>query len=113
MAKAIFNSEHKAVLDTLLLHLPNVAPGKMFGYPAYYVNRKLFACMYGNGVGVKVPEELAENLLTEEHIIPFQPMGKPRMREWVQIDRPYSADYRLERRRPGAGPQGQLRHHHW
>jgi hypothetical protein len=42
MAKAVFNSEYKAVLDTLLLHLPNVTPGKMFGHPACYANGKTF-----------------------------------------------------------------------
>jgi hypothetical protein len=45
--------EHKAVLDDFLLTLPGVHAGKMFGYPAYYVNKKLFACVYGEGVGVR------------------------------------------------------------
>jgi hypothetical protein len=42
---------------------------------------------------VKVPEHLAHRLLSEEHIVPFQPMGKPRMREWMQINRSHAADY--------------------
>ena len=42
MAKVDFNAEHKKVLDDFLLHLPDVSAGKMFGYPAYYVHRKLF-----------------------------------------------------------------------
>lgn len=96
MVKPIANEDHKVVLDSLLLSLPGVVAGKMFGYPAYYVNRKLFACVYGNGVGVKVPEKLATSLLSEEHIVAFQPMGKPRMREWVQINRSCSADYSLD-----------------
>jgi hypothetical protein len=96
MAKAVFNSHHKAVLDALLQQLPGVTPGKMFGYPAYYVHGKLFACVYGDGVGVKVPEETANNLLTNTHGVPFQPMGKPKMREWVQINRLDSSDYRLD-----------------
>lgn len=96
MGKPIANDEHKTVLDSLLLPMSGVAGGKMFGYPAYYVNRKLFACVYGDGVGVKVPEELAKTLLAEKYIVPFQPMGKLRMREWVQINRSHSADYRLD-----------------
>ncbi len=34
---ANFNSDHKAVLDDLLLSFPEVRAGKMFGFPAYYV----------------------------------------------------------------------------
>ncbi|MBS3920825.1 MAG: hypothetical protein KG012_18285 [Deltaproteobacteria bacterium] len=65
----------------------------MFGYPAYYVDGKLFACIYGKGVGVKVSEELANKLLSEKHVVPFQPLGKPKMREWIQINHAKSADY--------------------
>jgi hypothetical protein len=43
-----------------------------------------------------VPEETANILLKAAHIVPFQPMGKPKMREWVQINRASSADYRLD-----------------
>jgi len=68
----------------------------MFGYPAYYVGRKLFACVYGEGIGVKVPEEVATRLLSKRHIVPFQPLGKPRMREWIQINREKSADYQRD-----------------
>ena len=80
----------------MLLAIPGVVAGKMFGYPAYYVNRKLFACVYGEGVGVKVPEEVATKLLSKQHIASFQPLGKPRMREWIQINRKGSADYRKD-----------------
>lgn len=83
-------------LDRLLLHLPGVTSGKMFGYPAYYAHGKLFACVYHDGVGVKVPEEAANKLLEADHIVPFQPMGKPKMREWIQINHESSADYRLD-----------------
>lgn len=96
MAKAVFNPQHKAMLDTLLQQLPGVTTGKMFGYPAYYVNGKLFACVYSDGVGVKVPEETANSLLTNAHVVSFQPMGKPKMREWVQINRLISSDYKLD-----------------
>jgi hypothetical protein len=96
MATLIYETKHKEVLDTMLLGLPGVRAGKMFGYPAYYINDKLFACVYGSGVGVKVPEDFAAELLKLPHIFPFQPLGKPRMKEWIQIDRPRSEDYRLD-----------------
>ena len=94
----IFNPDHKAVLDDLLLGHPLVRPGKMFGYPAYYVGRKLCICLYEQGVGVKLPEKTAAQLLqTDKNVIPFQPLGKPKMREWVQINLSRSEDYRQYR----------------
>ena len=96
MPKKNVATDHKRILDSLLLSMPSVAEGKMFGYAAYYVNRKLFACIYGEGVGVEVPEEVANKLLTEKHVVPFQPFGKPKMREWIQINRPRSSDYRKD-----------------
>ena len=89
-------SLHKVILDSLLLNMPGVEEGKMFGYAAYYVNGKLFACIYGEGVGVKVPEAVASKLLLKKHIVPFQPLGKPKMPEWIQINRAKSADYRKD-----------------
>ena len=65
----------------------------MFGYPAYYVNKKLFACLYEDGVGIKVPENLAKELVGEEGIIYFQPLGRRKMREWIQINHENSIDY--------------------
>ena len=92
---ANFNPEHKAILDDLLLRHSLVQPGKMFGFPAYYVGRKLCICLYGQGVGVKLPEQSAARLLqTDPNAIPFQPMGKSKMREWVQINLSRSEDYR-------------------
>ena len=93
MANQKFNEEHKKILDSFLLEIPGIVPGKMFGYPAYYVNKKLFACLYENGVGIKVPEDKARELIDGEEIIHFQPMGRRKMREWIQINRENSKDY--------------------
>jgi len=94
MATISFNPEHKELLDTMLLQIPGVRAGKMFGYPAYFVGRKLFACVYEDGVGIRVPEELALQLLSRPDVTPFRPMGKPKMRNWVQIAHGRSEDYR-------------------
>jgi hypothetical protein len=92
---ADFNPEHKAVLDDLLLGHPHVRSGKMFGFPAYYAGKRLCICLHEQGVGVKLPEPSAAKLLeTDQNIIPFRPMGKPKMREWVQINLNRSEDYR-------------------
>jgi hypothetical protein len=92
---ANYNSDHKVILDDLLLGNPFVRPGKMFGFPAYYFGKKLCICRYEQGVGVKLLEQTAAKLLeTEPNIFPFMPLGRPRMREWIQINLSRSQDYR-------------------
>jgi len=90
-----YNANHKIVLDDLLLDHPYVHPGNMFGYPAYYVGKKLSICLYDKGVGIRLPEQSAVRLLkTDQNITPFQPLGKPKMCEWVQINLESSEGYR-------------------
>jgi hypothetical protein len=92
---ATYSAGHKAVLDDLLLDDERVRPGKMFGFPAYYAGSKLAICLYEEGVGLKLPEETAARLLASDpHVTPFQPMGRRRMRQWVQITLDRSEDYR-------------------
>jgi hypothetical protein len=92
---ANFNSKHKEILDELLLGQPHIRPGKMFGFPAYYVGRRLAICLYEEGVSIKLPEERVNHLLeVDGNTLPFQPMGKSKMREWLQINLSKSEDYR-------------------
>ncbi len=60
----------------------------MFGSPAAFVGRKMAFCVYGTEVGAKVPEETAKAFLARGVARPFQPYGKPRMREWISLRRP-------------------------
>lgn len=96
MSTAVFSKKHKKVLDSLLLQIPGVVSGTMFGYPAYYTGRKLFACIYGEGVGIKVPADLADSLVGQKGIVRFQPLGRKPMKEWIQITRERSEDYRKD-----------------
>lgn len=90
-----FNPKHKTVLDDLLLGHPHIRAGRMFGFPAYYVGKKLCICLYEEGVGIKLPEKSAAKLLeTDPTAVPFRPLGKPKMREWVQVNLVRSEDYR-------------------
>ncbi|MBM4444809.1 MAG: TfoX/Sxy family protein [Chloroflexi bacterium] len=94
-AVAGYNPQHKAVLDDLLLGHPLVRSGRMFGFPAYYAGRKLCICLYEQGVAVRLPEQSAADLLrADRNAVPFQPMGRPKMREWVQINLSHSEEYR-------------------
>lgn len=76
----------KPILDDFLSQYENVRMGQMFGYPAYYVDRSMFACLYEGKVGLKVPEEMANEARTGKGISDFQPYGKPKMREWIQFE---------------------------
>ena len=93
MGKANYDPEIKNVLDSFLMKIPVVESGKMFGYPAYYVNKRLFACVYENGVGIKVPFDMANDLVGKEGIIPFVPMGRNKMKEWIMINRDLPEDH--------------------
>jgi hypothetical protein len=67
----------------------------MFGYPAYYAGEKLCICLYEDGVGLKVSEATAKRLLeSDPNIISFQPLGRGKMREWIQVNLSNSEDYR-------------------
>ena len=96
MKKTVFNEEHKRVLDAMLLTIADVRPGKMFGYPGYYVDRKLFACVMGDAVAIKLPEATVRALIAGDgdEIEQFRPMGGRTMKEWVQIRRKDSERYR-------------------
>ena len=87
-----FNEKHKLILDSFLLDIPIVKPGKMYGHPAYYVSGKLFASLYMDGVCIKIPETRVKELLKKDGIEPFIPMGR-KMREWIYIIRDISEDY--------------------
>jgi hypothetical protein len=85
VAAVVPDPECQDTLRDLLLGLPAVREGKMFGVPAFFVGRKLFACVLDGVVGVKVPEDLAKGLLEDARFEPFRPYGKAQMREWVQF----------------------------
>jgi len=93
MPIADFNPKHKEVLDGMLLDIPGVKAGKMFGLPGYYIDGKLFACVWEDGVSLKLPQQAREELLKHKGVEPFVPMeGRP-MKEWVLIRRKNSREY--------------------
>jgi hypothetical protein len=89
---------HKAVLDSLLLPIRGVEAGEVSGMPAYFVNKRMFACICNGGVGIRMSASAAANLqFSNQHAFPFQPKGMPSTREWVQINRENSADYEKDK----------------
>lgn len=84
----------KALIDALLLKLPGVSARKISGLDAYFVSDKMFACISGSGVGLRLPAATATELqFSRGDIVPFQPGGMASTREWVQIDRAEAAEY--------------------
>ena len=80
--------------DALLLELPGVATKKINGLDAYFVNDRMFACISGDGIGLRLPVATATELqFSRDNVVPFQPGGVTSSREWIQIDRAEAADY--------------------
>ena len=90
----ISNSSRKAQIDALLLKLPGVSARKINGLDAYFVSDKMFACISGDGVGLRLPAATATELqFSRDNVVPFQPGGMASSREWIQINRAEMADY--------------------
>jgi len=90
----IQQSSRKAQIDAVLLNFPGVIAKKINDLDAYFVNDKMFACISGSGVGLRVPAPSATELqFSRSDVVPFQPGGMSSSREWIQIDRADAADY--------------------
>ena len=84
----------KAQIDALLLKLPGVSARKINKLDAYFVSDKMFACINGDGVGLRLPAATATELhFSRDNIVPFQPGGMASSREWIQINRAEVAEY--------------------
>lgn len=85
---------HKLVLDTMLLKIAGVEAGEMSGLLAYFVGKRMFACICNGGVGVRLPAAVAANLqFSKDNVVPFEPKGRKSTREWIQLNHANSADY--------------------
>ena len=81
-------------IDVVLLALPGVSARKINGLDAYFVSDRMFACISGKGVGLRLPVATATELqFARENVVPFNPGGMASSREWIQIDRADAADY--------------------
>ena len=87
-------SSRKAQIDALLLKLPGVSTRKINRLDAYFVSDKMFACISGHGVGLRLPAAAATELqFSRGNVVPFQPGGLASSKEWIQIDRADAAEY--------------------
>jgi hypothetical protein len=87
-------SSRKAQIDALLLKLPGVSTRKINGLDAYFVSDRMFACISGDGVGLRLPAATATELqFSRNNVVPFQPGGMASTREWIQINCAEVAEY--------------------
>ena len=88
------NTTRKAQIDAVLLKLPGVGARTINGLDAYFVSDRMFACISGEGLGLRLPMAMARELqFSRADIGPFQPTGLPISREWIQINRAAGEGY--------------------
>ena len=67
---------------------------KINGLDAYFVSDRMFACIVGAGVGLRLPAaQVRELQFGRADVGPFQPTGLPMSKEWVQINRADPSKY--------------------
>jgi hypothetical protein len=87
-------SNRRAQIEAVLLKLPGVSARKINGLDAYFVSDRMFACISGQGVGLRLPVAAATELqFSRDNVVPFQPGGMASTREWIQINRAEAAEY--------------------
>lgn len=87
-------ADRKAQIDALLLAFPGVTGKKINQLDAYFVSDRMFACISGKGIGVRLPISVATELqFSRENVVPFTPGGMASTREWIQIEREDAGDY--------------------
>ena len=88
------HKNRKERLDALLLALPGVSARTINGLDAYFVSDRMFACISGAGVGLRLPVAEARELqFSRGDVATFQPAGLTSTREWIQIERANADDY--------------------
>ena len=84
----------KGQIDAVLLAIPGVVGKKMASLDAYFVNDRMFACISGKGIGIRLPIAVATELqFSRADVEPFQPGGTASSREWIQVNRENAEDY--------------------
>lgn len=92
------DATRKAQIDAVLLKMHGVSARKINGLDAYFVSDRMFACISGDGLGLRLPMTAARELqFSRADIGPFQPTGLPVSREWIQINRGPGEDYAQDR----------------
>jgi len=68
-----------------MLMLPDAEVRQMFGYPAAFANKNMFACLFEENMIIRLPEADRLVLQEQEGAGPFEPMPGHRMKEYVTV----------------------------
>ncbi len=68
-----------------LFSYPDIRESTMFGGPAFFVGRRLVACIAGDRVAVKTDGDLAASLLNDGKAIDFEPVPNPGLQGWIAV----------------------------
>lgn len=71
-----------AFLNEFVAARRGLRAGRMFGAPAAYAGRKMFACAYEHGVICKLPTDLLRDQIKTGRAAPFEARGRT-MTGWV------------------------------
>jgi len=94
VAPATPQDSRKAQIDEILLPLQGVVGKKLNALDAYFVNDRMFACISGKGIGLRLPVATATELqFSRADVETFNPGGTASSREWIQINRIDAAEY--------------------
>ena len=93
-AKATPEPTRKSQLDAILLKIPGVVGKKINALDAYFVSDRMFACISGEGIGLRLPVATARELqFSRENVGAFQPAGLPSAKERIQVNRADASEY--------------------
>ena len=76
-----FRAELRALFDEFAHHHSGVRLGGLFGLPAVFAGRRLFACLMEDGIIVRLPADVARREI-EKRARPFSRKGGP-FDSWV------------------------------
>lgn len=79
------------IVSRLRVAEPVLRPGAMFGCPAAFIGKRLAFCVYGTGIGARLPPAEAARLIASGEATAFRPFGRPAMKEWIEL-RPRGKD---------------------
>ncbi len=94
-----YRADLKALLDQLLLGMPGVKAGRMFGFPNYKANGKVFMFVVERGLTIKLPQAQVDALIAErpQSMRPFSPVETMKAwRGWVLVEHDDLADFEAD-----------------
>jgi hypothetical protein len=88
---------YEALVSAAQAMEPEVRRGTMFGAPAIYLGRPMVGCVFGQGIGLKLPASLATQAIKAGRATRFTPYNRKPMKEWIDLrcaadDLPQAAD---------------------